>query len=88
VLGSCGGDKKVSAISVPEPVLASFARTYPFATDVDWKIEDGMYRAKFDNVKDDDMKAFFSANGTLVRTSFCGYLKLFLSQISPCFAVV
>src|SRR5690606_23097259 len=52
---------------VPQAVMTAFERQYPNTTDVNWKIKDGSYKAKF-TMNDTKHLAEFNSAGALTKT--------------------
>jgi hypothetical protein len=61
-----GGGSNIAATMVPAAVKSSFAKLYPDATRVEWKLKDGQYKVEFyrATVK---WQAIFSAAGVLLK---------------------
>jgi hypothetical protein len=69
-LTGCGGGQKNMSMStsVPTTVLNQFEDMYPSASNVKWKEKNGLYESSF-KAGDKKMKAEFTPDGSLVRTS-------------------
>jgi hypothetical protein len=66
----CGGSNKgyssVDGTLVPNTVLDRFNDSYPYARDVKWDTDDGMYKVDFE-MGNQDMKATYSPDGSLLE---------------------
>jgi hypothetical protein len=62
---SVSAQEKVKEKDVPTTVQASFKTGYPEAKDVDWKMKDGNYKAKF-KVNGTNHIASFDATGKML----------------------
>lgn len=61
-----GGGSNIAATAVPAAVKAAFTSRYPGATNIQWKLKNGQYKAEFfiGAVK---WQAIFTPNGTLLK---------------------
>ena len=61
-----GGGNNINASTVPAAVTSVFAARYPDASRIEWKSDNGNYKAEFfrGSVK---WQATFSASGTLLK---------------------
>lgn len=57
----------VSANEVPDDVVTSFNQRYPYAADVEWQMDDGVYEAEFTDQQGNDLEAHYRPDGTLIR---------------------
>jgi len=58
---------KVQDNDVPQAVMTAFDRQYPNTSDVNWKMKDGSYKAKF-TMSGTKHLAEFNSAGTLTKT--------------------
>jgi hypothetical protein len=58
--------KNMSSAAVPDEVVASFNQRYPYATDVHWGMEKGLYEAKFKEPGVAPKDVLYRFDGTLV----------------------
>jgi hypothetical protein len=69
-IAACGGSGKKmssSAAILPEEVVSSFNQKYPYATDVHWNMDDGLYEAKFKDYGNVKKEAEFRSDGALIK---------------------
>ena len=62
-----GHGQAIKTSEVPSVVTSALKSNYPYATNIKWEMEDGMYEASFMNSKA-EMAAVFSDKGILALT--------------------
>lgn len=57
----------VASTAVPDQVVASFNQRYPYASDVRWDMNKGLYEAKFKDSGITPKDVLFRSDGTLME---------------------
>jgi hypothetical protein len=63
----CMKSTKMSSTAVPDQVVASFNNRYPYAADVRWGLDKGLYEAKFKDSGTVPKDVWFRSDGSLVQ---------------------
>jgi hypothetical protein len=66
-MAGCMQSRKVSSAAVPDQVVASFNQRYPYASDVRWGMDKGLYEAKFTDSGTTPKDVLFRSDGTLME---------------------
>lgn len=66
-MAGCMKSRNMSSAAVPDEVVASFNQRYPYAADVHWGMDKGLYEAKFKEPGTAPKDVLYRFDGTLME---------------------
>ena len=63
-------ERELTLLDVPAPVLTSFAKRFPGASDIEWEQDDELYEAEFGWPDQDETEACFTEDGAWAKTEW------------------
>ncbi|MFL5727934.1 MAG: hypothetical protein ACJ75J_00490 [Cytophagaceae bacterium] len=64
---ACSKSSNMSSTAVPDQVVASFNQRYPYASEVHWGMDNGLYEAQFKDAGSAQKDVLYRSDGTLMQ---------------------